>query len=264
MFDCERDHLVARVEQSFHLRAVVLEGFVDLSHVAADAIVAAVDVVDSNPICGRVRVQLNLLVESVEQRWVVLEPALVHSADGFDVLLRHRLLPQPHGFEGLLRTVVYLPPPDFPVSHARDLGEGVRTNLGSAGYALATDACHDDDIVPGVDQLFHFQTEALEVVGPCRPEGADSVAAEVTVLIRYDVRGSPFDVLVHVLERRIPVAGVERFDTPPHQVDVLLGHRPPSIPPWESDSGEAPIARVSVQECCPNSVSWRSSVAAFA
>src|SRR5215204_7062782 len=173
--------------------------------------------------------------KAVEQRCVVLEPALVHSADGFDVLLRHRLLPQPHGFEGLLRTVVYLPPPDFPVTHARDLGEGVRTNLGSAGYALATDACHDDDIVPGVDQLFHLQTEALEVVGPCRPEGADSVAAEVTVLIRYDVRGSPFDVLVHVLERRIPVAGVERFDTPPHQVDVLLRHRPPSIPRCPSD-----------------------------
>jgi len=110
-----------------------------------------------------------------------------------------------------------------------DLGEGVRANLSSTGYASATDARYDDDIVPRVDQLFHFQTEAVEVFGPCRPEGADSVAAEVAVLIRYGVRGSPFDVLVHVLDRRIPVARVERPDSPPHQVDVLLRHRPLSI-----------------------------------
>src|SRR5918994_4027027 len=45
---------------------------------------------DSHPIGRRVRVQLNLLVESVEQRRVVLEPALVQAMDGLDVLLRHR------------------------------------------------------------------------------------------------------------------------------------------------------------------------------
>jgi hypothetical protein len=105
------------------------------------------------------------------------------------------------------------------------VGEGVRANPSTTGYALATDACHDDDIVPGVDQFFHFQTEALEVVGPCCPEVADSSAADVGVLIRYDERGLPFDALVHVLERLIPVARIERTDTAPHQVDVLLRHR---------------------------------------
>jgi hypothetical protein len=100
VFDCKRYDLVARVEHIFHLRAVVLEGFVDLGHISADTIVAAVDVVDSNPIGSGVGVQLDLLVESVEQRCVVLQPALVHATDRFDVLLRNPRSPRwfRHGF----------------------------------------------------------------------------------------------------------------------------------------------------------------------
>jgi hypothetical protein len=146
-----------------------------------------------------------------------------------DVLLRHRLLPQPHGFEGLRAVLIEAEPDHSAPAERPDPG---RTSL---HLDLTTARCvgsqGHNHVLPGLDEVvgldpngFPGLDESLNPVSPLIGALYPRVKTDRTRHVELAVRG-------HGFERHINLSPADGINGSANDLHVLLRHRPPSIPP---------------------------------
>src|SRR5829696_1366616 len=153
------------------------------------------------------------------------------------VLLRHRLLRQPDGFEGVRGIEVGPRSNDAASFQLVDDGELQlhRHPASLAGRPLPQQA--DNAIIARVDQLLYLQRPTVEVLGPHAHELDEPITTAIARGRPGDLgRRYPLGVLTDCsrIETGTKLAALhprqERFEQPPRHLHVLLRHRPPSIP----------------------------------
>jgi hypothetical protein len=145
------------------------------------------------------------------------------------VLLRHRLLAQPDGFEGFGTVAVAAMASDLPVTQCDD-GERRDPHFYTAVSASADLHAADYNVIAVVEVLLGFKSERIPCREPLGKPRLDLVAATVNLLPDRDPgRNLPFDFRVKRLKRDLIVASIEGLVVPPHDLHALLRHRPRSI-----------------------------------
>src|SRR5215211_7329151 len=171
---------------------------------------------------------LDIGVQQVRLRWGGAgSPARVNPADELHVLLRHRLLPQPHGFEGLSFLQEQPPFRDFPVLQGEQERE-LHLHLDAALPAAAALPGSNDDLVGRVSEY----PDALDTVliPLLRPERERLAHTGVSVLLHgggvQQLGGlRDHDVLVEGPQDAFEVASAEGIEGPNNDLHVLLRHR---------------------------------------
>src|SRR5215218_1707548 len=144
------------------------------------------------------------------------------------VLLRHRLLREPGGFEGLLAVVEQLHLSDLAVGerpdrHVRRL---YRRTAGASNLALATDR---QNLAARLCQLIDLEIDLAEDGDRVAPEPPHTFVSPVDGLHPHGcsarVRDIPHDVLGVDLEGRHAVTPGDRVVDSADDLDVLLRHR---------------------------------------
>src|SRR6476469_4817349 len=141
------------------------------------------------------------------------------------VLLRHRLVLQPHGFEGLGWVFEHFHPLLPAVADRPNLGEGH-----IAGYAshLRSAALADerDDPFARIMQRLNFDLPVLPGVVPVLDEAPRRLDALVDLLVNYaaELRHVPNEVRRDDLCGEV-ARGLEVLVTAMNDLHVLLGHR---------------------------------------
>src|SRR5215216_5042390 len=153
------------------------------------------------------------------------------ASEGQVVLLRHRLLPQYHGVEGLGLLRVVVDADNLARAQGTQQSDG-KAHRRATQPAATGEPRGNDDVLAGADHLLRLEVDVFEVVR----EGFEVLAYAFMALVRLRVheraRGGPHDLGVEKVVRRL--ATVEGIDQSAHDLDVLLRHRPPSIPPLPS------------------------------
>src|SRR5437763_1354019 len=132
---------------------------------------------------------------------VVLEgpkPALDHRVPNAHVLLRHRLLHQPRGFEGFFLARVKPKPPQLALTQRPH----VRLAL-LDGYSASLSPKHRDHVVPGVDPLLDLRPPRIEGGYPLTKIVSDAVQAAIDAIVEHI---ADFDFWVVEAENRLVVA----------------------------------------------------------
>ena len=151
--------------------------------------------------------------------------------------LRHRLLPQPYGFEGLSLVVELLVAEDL----ARPEGADHVVAAADLGLASGPASVLDDDDqhpVPVVGDALDLPSPGVKVLKPSLPGFANARVPPVDAPVGALWIFHPLDVRVAGLldqgrqsrEQRFLVEAVRSCKEPGEEVHVLLRHRPPSIP----------------------------------
>ena len=150
----DREGQVAEVAHLDNLRTKVGEGAGQARPPTADPVVAAIAALHP----GQNRESLHVFVQHGEQgvEVPVLE-RLKRAIGQFHVLLRHRLLPQPHGFEGVRSTLVHADFRDLAVANGPDVPVNAAFDRGAAA---ATTARHSHE---GEDQVVANLFESLDL-----------------------------------------------------------------------------------------------------
>jgi hypothetical protein len=174
-------------------------------------------------------------------------------------LLRHRLLPQPGGFEGFFGVEVAADPNRLAVLEV-DHGGKRGCDLGSALPTTRDPASGRDDSIaeiPDVRELHPELTESLvQVTQHPADAGVSSVHRRITPHRPQD-GGLPLHVRVELSQQRVDVAVVVRIREAFKALDVLPRHRPPSIPlslfvpTGRCDSRRPELTRVQCQCAVP-------------
>src|SRR5262245_9465087 len=169
----------------------------------------------------------NAGIERVEPRLDVVLEALQVSADDLDVLLRHRLLRQPVGFEGFGAFVEDLHPDvcafpkrihDPPAALHRDLTTGRTSPLED----------FVDDLVARIDEVGGFDRMPNEGLDPRREPLLRRLPAVDTCV--WDVgAGHEHEVVSDVVQPAAEISLGCPVENRSHCLDVLLRHRPRSI-----------------------------------
>ncbi len=152
-------------------------------------------------------------------------PFLVDRPERIDVLLRHRLLPQPGGFEGLLAVEVLVDPRNLlaPKREYHRVGRGFQVDTSRVSAARQPYE-RNYEIAPRIEDAIKFPAQVRKRLGPRRQPRANIVVSAVYGVLRVDSAGTI----------RYPGAGSPSgnagwsgrpFAEPPHQLDVLLRHR---------------------------------------
>src|SRR5215210_139588 len=169
-------------------------------------------------------------------------------ADDLHVLPRHRLLPQPHGFERFFRGREHLHALDESLGEGADGAEAQLDPGVSAPEAppLAND--RDHAVVACIHQVFDVEVPFVVRLCPPSKEPHVPVAAPVLVLIRPALEGPhvPHEVRRgESPDRGGAMSGLELAKLGGHHLHVLARHRPPSIPPRRRSrkGGPKPLAR---------------------
>src|SRR5512132_705527 len=180
------------------------------------------------PVLTRLRyvvvVDLNLRVESFKGRFqVAAYVRVVGTAHDLHVLLRHRLLPQPGGFEGLCLGA------EQPIAHelaASNRGHLPVTHLylGAAVPAAPIEVGQESDLGAPSDALVDLGVEVREAVPEAREvflQSGDSFISPVDISPKVALG---FDLQSNVFQRCRVVAPVPGFHDGLHQLHVLLRH----------------------------------------
>src|SRR5262245_28718318 len=166
------------------------------------------------------------------QRLTRAKKMLDTPAHVLDVLPRHRLLPQPSGFEGLFGIEVTPNPNRLAVLEVDYGGERWR-GLDTALFTARNPAADCDDSIAEIPDFRELDPELAEslvqvaehlshaIVSPVHRRGASQ---------RSQDGGLPLHVGVEFLQHRFYISAVVRVRKAFESLDVLLRHRPPSIP----------------------------------
>ena len=150
------------------------------------------------------------------------------TAHDLHVLLRHRLLPQPGGFEGLGLSPVIAPPDAFPPTPLGDIPEQyLERRVASCAATAKSHGCERQ--VSKVAHRDHFDREVGENVDYARVPAADSIVSAIRCPPSRPPLGRPRRQRPSVPETT-QVPSVEGVKGLVSQLHVLLRHRPPSIP----------------------------------
>ncbi|HEX6585086.1 MAG TPA: hypothetical protein VF056_15905 [Thermoleophilaceae bacterium] len=177
-------------------------------------------------------------------------PSREDRTDQIHVLLGHRLFAQPGGFEGVLDTQVLPPPHNLSVADGADHGV-TQVGLGGAELRPPLQALNRKHaVIPDVPQFLHHDAEVVEGVDPVLnvPTHGDR-PVHLADVIECALGRPPIDVGVPELGHRIQASVGKRVEHPAHYLQVLLRHRPPSIPRggggrWRREMSEPADRRV--------------------
>src|SRR5215213_6319734 len=158
-------------------------------------------------------------------------PELLPQPPGnLDVLLRHRLLREPHGFEGFVRFPVVVDRGDLALAKRVHLAPALRDRSAAPAANAGRARDQEDAAVVQINQAFHLEP-GLEGLDQLPGESEDGLAPlqhlprearEATDQAVLDIFG--------VMRDDTLVAGVEAQHQTADDLYVLLRHRPPSIP----------------------------------
>src|SRR5215211_1279224 len=177
------------------------------------------------PVSGRG--DLVILGQQGEPGSPIAPVEVVHmSTDDLHVLLRHRLLPQPHGFEGPGSCLGHVGRRDLPPAEAERL-EVVEVN---GDPAPATDVALfdlDDDVVPQVLGFRPRELNRLPCVEPGRPELLEPIVSAVDPreVGHPEACHVPDNALVDPVEGAIEILPLSLAVKREHSLNVLLRHR---------------------------------------
>src|SRR2546430_10449981 len=132
---------------------------------------------------------------------------------------RRRLLPQPHGFEGLGPLLVETPPDDASVTKGHDL-HASRRNLYAVPTPHARSVRHHD-VVADIDELVRSDGDPVERVDEGAPEASARVVAAIDA--RFDTTGARPIALSFgsdIPHRAVQVAIVEGSDCPANDLHL--------------------------------------------
>src|SRR5215210_837869 len=157
---------------------------------------------------------------------------VVAGPDRLYVVARHRLLPQPHGFEGFAQIVVDRPASDLA---ALDLVEHCEAVLpldpaSLADTALGTDHQH---AVAQVPSLLDLLTPSIPGPEPLDEDRGQLLVAMADSAVHAVARVHHY-LRIEVAQRGGGVAAAKSLVDPLHKLHVLPRHRPASIPPEAS------------------------------
>src|SRR5829696_7543219 len=144
------------------------------------------------------------------------------------VLLRHRLLPQPGGFEGFFHCLEHRQPHDLAFAEDPNMS-GVGHRFDSASPADSNQSNRSDDLVSCVDEVLRLHPPGSPLLANEPHELPDSFMTAKD----KGVKGPPRQVINDFRVEHAVVhlaTAVEVLVAPPHHLHVLLRHRPPSIP----------------------------------
>ncbi len=138
------------------------------------------------------------------------------------VLLRHRLLRQPHRFEGLRVIPEELLVDDPALAHRRDACE-LHVRLRAMADAAPGEPC--DDSIGHVDEADHFKGVSVPGLAHLHELAHEPLPAHERPRLRPTFRGSRDDIGVLQLTKGIHVSRVPRFEGGSHYLHVLPRHR---------------------------------------
>src|SRR5829696_243788 len=176
----------------------------------------------------------DLRVHLSKQRLLVAPvQRVIHARRTVHVLLRHRLLRQPGGFERFLSGEVLAPRGNLAVPNCED-DRVADVDLHVAVLHPPHAADEGYNLVPCIDQLLGLHPALLERLLPLAVVVAQRVGAlHQPDVIERALGRSPVDVRMPELSEPVQAAPVIRGEVLPHDLHVLLRHRPRSIPPGE-------------------------------
>jgi hypothetical protein len=148
----------------------------------------------------------------------------MEAAEKLHVLLPHRLLPQPGGFEGVFGIEVGPHPNRFAVLGLDQEGEW-RLGLGATLLATRADAADPENAVAEVPNLRELDVDFDESRVQVSPQLADALASPIhRRFASYQRRHPrmPLHLGVDFLEQRFYVSAVGRLNGAPKGLDVLL------------------------------------------
>src|SRR5436190_11711713 len=213
--------LVARLDESFWVVLQVIERLGKGGHRIAHAFRPA----------ARFRAGLFGWLHDLELSAKAFRPQLtaverlVSAPHSFHILLRHRLVRQPYGFEGFFARWVKVHPNGPPASHCPDHREPL-VDLDLAQLASPGVMDHCDDAVTCVEHLLELEVFGLEALLPCFDKTGELQGPGV-----YDAVGQigsgqiPNDLRVDQIDVFREAALVVDVDQLPNDLDVLLRHR---------------------------------------
>ena len=151
---------------------------------------------------------------------------LVPASDDFDVRVRHRLLRQPDGFEGLPAVSEHIP--NDPRVAKREDGPYLRIHIRPAGSAPTLNPRKHDDVLARIDALVDPGRECLEGVREPEPSTEGLAPDSLRARVR-ESRGAENDFATVSEEPSspAPVASLPMFEDVVYDLHVLLGHRLP-------------------------------------
>src|SRR5215208_727609 len=156
------------------------------------------------------------------------DPRLPPFVDELHVLLRQRLLRQPHGFEGFPRIEIVTPTGDLSVPQLEEpapLSANLRSGRLCSGLVVGED---DDGVThiskPGLLELAQVGEPFEHVGGEATQLGVTTVGPRAS-LECSDWLACPLRVRAPAFQPALDVAVVPPLDHPPHALDVLLRHR---------------------------------------
>src|SRR3954447_10317121 len=230
-------HVLIKISRPFDLKSPVRP---TLAHVAEELEHAVCSHVAHRFANGTHEVHLeSSITHRIEGLWV----SPIHRGDATEhdlhVLLRHRLLPQPHGFEGFGAVVEDLGATDLSVLDVPD-ARGPHGGLD----ALCASGCDEEE-----GQNAPLYGSYLLDLQPARVREAPQLAKVVAYALvpgdrpltplKCQGEGHEFDLRRGHFQVRLDIAAIERRECPPHHLYVLLRHRPPSIAPSTKLGGTA-------------------------
>src|SRR5829696_6768261 len=163
----------------------------------------------------------------VRERFVNLEEQ--EPAHDFHVLLRHRLLPQPHGFEGLVSGLVDGHPRDLSVA---DLGDPSRPgpNRKPARPSRVNDSDWNDNAVASVDEVIRLRPYVAPSLGQHREVVPNPLVPAVAAPAQGAPRRVDYSIWSRPGDHAFDIASRDRREQPFDDLHAFLRHRPPSIP----------------------------------
>jgi hypothetical protein len=174
-------------------------------------------------------VRLNGGIDVLERGFMIapaekLEPA----HHDLHVLLRHRLLPQSHGFEGVLSPEIAAVRDDHPVTQLNHHGARLRARRAALRPAYANP--HEREYrIAKVDQLIDLVQKLVEDFRRQTEEGPYLVVSSVGPSHKRRRVDHIHRIGVELVPGRL-TGLVPVLHEPLDDLDVLLRHRPPSIP----------------------------------
>src|SRR5215217_1909199 len=139
------------------------------------------------------------------------------------VLLRHRLLPQPGGFQGFACVGQHISN-DLAASQRED-APGERIYSRAAGLATSLNVSHRDDLIARIDDPVEPNLEGLKGVREAGPSTERLHPDAVVVGFRKPRSAeNRLALVVEDVPSPAPVPVLPVFDEPPHYLDVLPRH----------------------------------------
>src|SRR5918994_7777204 len=160
---------------------------------------------------------------------ILVGKGLKGSTHNLHLLLRHRLLPQPGGFEGLLTYREEFASERLAVAHRPQMSGSVLHHRATAPWSGAPSKEHND-LVATFEELFWLDDHFLERLKHLVVEPLVFLGAAICTGERVTVGHLQFEVGMHPAKDPIPVSTADRLVSGAKRLKVCLRHRPPSIP----------------------------------